>query len=398
MKEITRRRFCKGVASAAKATVLGGASTFLAQNALATASSPIGTVGRSRAKAAVAETNRFNCGGVSLFCGDSLDCYELWDAPDVIISDGAYGILGFEGDTIDHTGIPEWYRAHIEAWSAVAKPSTTLWFWNSEIGWAAAHPILEANGWRYQNCNIWDKGLAHIAGNVNTAKIRRFPVVSEVCVQYVREVTVNGDMLKVWLKREWQRSGLPLRCANEACGVVDAAVRKYLDQGHLWYFPPAEMFERMQRFANERGKVDGRPYFSLDGKRPLTGDEWGKMRAKFYCPHGRTNVWSRPPVSGAERVKNEKGKALHLNQKPLDLMEMIIKASSDEKDVVWEPFGGLFTAALAAQRLGRRAFGGEINPYYFNASLARFKNDSRVGGTFGTINFLNEEEIQRMAL
>ena len=80
--------------------------------------------------------------------------------------------------------------------------------------------------------------MAHIAGNVNTSKIRRFPVVSEVCVQYVRDVSVNGDALKVWLKKEWQRTGLPLRCANE---VMKAIVDRFgedvktaiLDEGHF---------------------------------------------------------------------------------------------------------------------------------------------------------------------
>ena len=393
-KEITRKQFCGGVAVGMVAGI-GGIQSLLGDDNLGIDRSPIGTVGRGRARSVQAKVDRFASSGVSLFCGDSLSLYPQWEAPDVIVSDGAYGILGFEGDTIDHTGIPEWYRAHIEAWSTAAKPSTTLWFWNSEIGWAAAHPVLEANGWRYQNCNFWDKGLAHIAGNVNTAKIRRFPVVSEVCVQYVRDVTVNGDALKVWLKKEWQRSGLPLRCANEACGVVDAAVRKYLDQGHLWYFPPPEMFEKLQQYANRHGVESGRPYFSLDGNKPLSGDEWGRMRSKFYCPHGRTNVWSRPPVSGSERIKNEKGKALHLNQKPLDLMEMIIKASSDAGDVVWEPFGGLFTASLAAQRLNRRAFGGEINPYYFNAALSRFEN---VGASSVSEAESAGEEAARMAL
>jgi site-specific DNA-methyltransferase (adenine-specific) len=357
-----------------------------------TTTSPIGTVGRNRAREATPITYRLVGEKLALYCGDSLDCYQYWPAPDVIVSDGAYGILGFEGDTIDHTGVPEWYRTHIEAWSAVAKPSTTLWFWNSEIGWAAAHPVLEANGWRYQNCNIWDKGLAHIAGNVNTTKIRRFPVVSEVCVQYVRDVSINGDPLKVWLKKEWQRTGLPLRCANEACGVVDAAVRKYLDQGHLWYFPPPEMFEKLQEFANEHGKPEGRPYFSLDGKTLLSGKEWGRMRSKFYCPHGRTNVWSRPPVNGHERIKNEQGKALHLNQKPLDLMTMIIKASSEEGDVVWEPFGGLFTACRAALDIGRKAFGCEINPYYFNAALHRFQTESSFAPN-ATIGLTGERSI-----
>ena len=118
------------------------------------------------------------------------------------------------------------------------------WFWNSEIGWAAAHPVLEKYGWRYVNANIWNKGKGHIAGNVNTSRIRRFPVVSEVCVQYVLEARIDGLALREWLLREWKRTKLPVRKANEACGVADAAVRKYLDQGHLWYYPPPEMFVR----------------------------------------------------------------------------------------------------------------------------------------------------------
>lgn len=52
-------------------------------------------------------------------------------------------------------------------WSKKAKPSTSLWFWNTEIGWATMHPYLEATGWEFVQLAIWNKGLAHIAGNVN---------------------------------------------------------------------------------------------------------------------------------------------------------------------------------------------------------------------------------------
>lgn len=347
---------------------------------------PISTVGRNRSQDVVDKEDcaPYIADNVSLFCGDSLQYYGLWDSPTVIVSDGGYGVLGFEGDTSDHLGLPAWYEPHIKIWSAMAQPNTTLWFWNSEIGWAAVHPVLEANGWRYQNCNIWNKGKAHIAGNVNTAKIRRFPVVSEVCVQYVRDVTIQDQPLKVWLKNEWRRAGLPLYKANEACGVKDAAVRKYLDQGYLWYFPPAEMFQRMQEYANLHGNPSGKPYFSLDGKTPLSGVEWQNFRAKFHCPHGFTNIWDRPPVNGGERLKNSKGKALHLNQKPLDIMEMIIQASSDENDVVWEPFGGLFSASLAAINIGRKAFSCEINPYYFKAGISRFSSTLQKESDFTT--------------
>jgi site-specific DNA-methyltransferase (adenine-specific) len=320
--------------------------------------------------------------GVTLCHGDSLEYYSQWEPPAVIVSDGGYGILGFDGDTSDHLALPEWYEPHVAAWSRCVKDTATLWFWNSEIGWAAVHPVLERHGWRYVNCNIWNKGMAHIAGNINTAKIRRFPVVTEVCVQYVKEVRIEGKLLKVWLLDEWKRSGLTARKANEACGVKDAATRKWLDQGHLWYFTPPEAFEALSTYANTHGRPEGRPYFSRDGRRPMTAQEWAGLRAKFHCPHGFTNVWARNPVSGKERLKAPEGRATHLNQKPLDLIEMIIAAASDEGDVVWEPFGGLFTACLASHRLKRRAFGCEIDPTYYILGVERFTMETATGRLF----------------
>ena len=47
---------------------------------------------------------------ISVKLGDSLDFYSRWDRPTVIVSDGGYGVLGFEGDTSDHSGLPEWYK------------------------------------------------------------------------------------------------------------------------------------------------------------------------------------------------------------------------------------------------------------------------------------------------
>jgi hypothetical protein len=336
---------------------------------------PTSTVGRRRPLTAsrVSGETEWRDEAVSLQKGDSAMLCTEWPTPTVIVSDGGYGVLGFEGDTSDHLGLPEWYEPHIAAWSAASTPCTTLWFWNSEIGWAAVHPVLERYGWRYVNANVWNKGKGHIAGNVNTQRIRRFPVVTELCVQYIFEARVGGSTLREWLLSEWKRTGLPVKTANEACGVRDAAVRKYFDQGHLWYFPPPDKFAMLATFANEHGDPQGRPYYSRDGTRPMTGDEWSEYRSKFNCPHGVTNVWDRSTLRGDERIKVMNGKAVHLNQKPLDLMSRIVEAASDVGDVVWEPFGGLFTASLAAGRLGRRAFGGEIDETYFAHGMERIK-------------------------
>jgi len=337
------------------------------------------TVGRGKAiiRNETPDENHWASHGLDVSFGNSLDCYSKWETPTCIVSDGAYGVLGFEGDTSDHLGIPAWYEPHVASWSKHSTAQTTLWFWNSEIGWAAVHPILEKYGWKYVNANIWNKGKGHVAGNVNTAKIRRFPVVTEICVQYVFEAKIQGRTLQEWLISEWKRTGLPMRKANEACGVKDAAVRKYLDSGHLWYYPPSEMFEKLQIYANEYGNPAGKPYFSIDGKKPASRYEWDKMRSKFYCPYGHTNVWDRPALRGGERIVIPGGQAVHLNQKPLDLMQKIIGASSEENDVVWEPFGGLFSASIAAHSIGRRAFSAEIDQTYYHFGLERIKEAVR---------------------
>ena len=144
------------------------------------------TVNRGKAISLVGEpdTKYLRDELIDVRLGDSLSFYHDWATPTVIVSDGGYGVLGFEGDTSDHIDLPDWYEPHVREWARYATPETTLWFWNSEIGWAAVHPVLEKYGWRYVNANVWNKGKAHIAGNVNTAKIRRFPVVTELCVQY----------------------------------------------------------------------------------------------------------------------------------------------------------------------------------------------------------------------
>ena len=312
-----------------------------------------------------------------IYNADVYELYDSWDSPVVIICDGPYGISGFAGDPPVPDALPKWYEPHIKAWSRKATPLTTLWFWGTEVGWASVHPVLVEYGWQYVNCHIWNKGIGHIAGNSNTQTLRKLPVVTEVCVQYAKEARFNvGDRhlsMKEWLRYEWERTGLPLYRANEACGVKNAATRKYLTKDHLWYYPPPEAFERMVIYAHKHGDPEGLPYFSIDGQTPLTVVQWKNMRSKFTCEAGITNVWSEPPVRGSERLKKQH-KCVHLNQKPLKLFELIIRVSSDEGDVVWEPFGGLCTGAIAAHKLGRRSLSAEIDPGFYQLAAQRLES------------------------
>lgn len=308
---------------------------------------------------------------------DSLDLYKTWEKPTVIISDGPYGVNGFPGDLNSHVGLAEWYEPHIKQWSEFSTPLTSLWFWNTEIGWATVHPILEKYGWTYVSCCIWDKGMSHVAGNTNTKTIRHLPIVSEVCVQYVRKpyFKVNDIQMtmKEWLRHEWSRTGLPFSKTNDACGVKDAATRKYFTKCHLWYMPPADAFEKIVEYANSNGAESGKPYFSIDGMKSISKSEWEMLRAKFYCPIGVTNVWNEPQLRGKERLKNNQ-KAIHLNQKPLSLIKRIIEMTSDVGDVIWDPFAGLGTVAVASIALERKCYCSEINTDVYNIAKKRVED------------------------
>ena len=301
---------------------------------------------------------------------NSLDCYSKWPSPTVIFVDGPYGINGFPGDPKDTKMLPEVYAPHVAAWSKYALPNTTLWFWGTELGWARMHELIEISGWNYEQTFVWNKGIGHIAGNVNSKTIRQAPVVTEICIRYTKRVymkTHEGDMASIqsWLRTEWKRTGLPLYKTNEACEVKNAATRKYFTSDDVWYFPPANAMKKISDYANDYGNPNGKPYFTINGQE-MTETLWDSMRAKWNHIHGYTNVWNQPSLHGKERLKEaNSNKTIHYNQKPISIIDYIIQTSSDEHDVIWDPFAGLATTALCCRKLGRSCYSAEMSESTF---------------------------------
>ena len=67
-----------------------------------------------------------------------------------------------------------------------------------------------------------------------------------------------------------------------------------------------------------------------------------------------TDVWKIPAVG-----KWEKTCGKHPTQKPLRLLYRIIMASTDQGDIVLDPFAGSSTTGIAANLLGRKFIGFE---------------------------------------
>ena len=114
---------------------------------------------------------------------------------------------------------------------------------------------------------------------------------------------------------------------------------KLHDEGRIWYPDNPNQRPRLKRYLNEMP---------------------GKLA---------DNVWTDiSPINS--QAKERIG---YPTQKPLALLERIIKASSNEGDMVLDPFCGCATACVAADRLGRKWVGIDISPKAVELVNMRFQ-------------------------
>ena len=121
--------------------------------------------------------------------------------------------------------------------------------------------------------------------------------------------------------------------------------------------------ERMQKAYDDGIVVQLKPgavpqykYYLEDSKGRTATDDWDDI----------------VQTAGRERVG-------YPTQKPLALLERIIKASSNEGDVVLDPFCGCATACVAAQSLNRRWVGIDLSEMAYTLVRQRLLKDVGVG-------------------
>ena len=72
--------------------------------------------------------------------------------------------------------------------------------------------------------------------------------------------------------------------------------------------------------------------------------------------------------------QSEKANGKHPNQKPLKLMEDIIRILTKENDVVLDPFCGSGSTGVACKNINRDFIGMELSPEYIKIAEARINN------------------------
>ncbi|MGL4595609.1 MAG: DNA methyltransferase [Thermoguttaceae bacterium] len=98
--------------------------------------------------------------------------------------------------------------------------------------------------------------------------------------------------------------------------------------------------------------------------------DWNKGRGteKLALP---TDVWYIPTINGMSKERTG-----YPTQKPLALLRKIVAASSNEGDIVLDPFCGCATTCVAAQQLERKWIGIDIEKQAVNVLIDRLSDDA----------------------
>ncbi|MEE2917257.1 site-specific DNA-methyltransferase [Sphingomonas ginsenosidimutans] len=141
----------------------------------------------------------------------------------------------------------------------------------------------------------------------------------------------------------------------------DADGRRWMDDnltakglsggGYTYEYKGVTSLWRMPRETMERLDAEGRLHFTRGG---------GGIRLKRYLDEAKGTavqaLWTDIPALNSQAQE----RLGYPTQKPVALLERIIAASSNEGDVVLDPFCGCGTAVHAAQKLGRQWIGIDV--------------------------------------
>lgn len=87
----------------------------------------------------------------------------------------------------------------------------------------------------------------------------------------------------------------------------------------------------------------------------------------------RSNVWNYPGINSFKKSEEGDLSKIHPTVKNTSMIGDAIMDITNRGDIVLDPFLGSGTAIIAAERVGRRCFGIELDPLYVDAAVRRWQ-------------------------
>ena len=219
----------------------------------------------------------------------------------------------------------DWSLKWIDETSKVLRKGGTFYLFGYFRTLALLVPHLEKYGLELRQQIILDKGMRSVSGRA-TKNYKIFPNVTESVLMIVKD---SKPFVKEILKKRQKELGLSSKEINERLGVKSNGGGMwsiYTGENVCEQVPTLELWNKLQNV--------------LEFEYP-----YEKLAQTFNPQMGFTDVWRDIDFYSEERF--------HKTQKPIKLIKRLIDASSNEGDLVLDPFAGSGSTAIAAEMTGR---------------------------------------------
>ena len=221
-------------------------------------------------------------------------------------------------------------------------------------------------------CKLWLKEMVRITKPTGSIFVHNIPRWLTYFASYLNEIAY----FRHWIA--WNAMGAPLG--------------KTLLPNHygiLWYTKQPKGFK----------------FYDIRGMHPrcrkckIILQDYGGKKNQMH-PYGPliSDVWT-----DIHRIRHKKRRDEHPCQLPIPLLERLILMTTDEGDIVLDPFVGTGTTAIAAKRLGREYIAIDIDPKYVEMTKKKLEsteptkiNDCYVSIYLGKIVTVRDKDWEKI--
>jgi len=163
---------------------------------------------------------------------------------------------------------------------------------------------------------------------------------------------------------------------------IDSAVQLLNKNGSMIIFNDWKNLGNIARYAETLG-MEIKDLFRWEKDNPIPRNRdrryitdfemavWLTKKKGKWTFNRHSDTYERPlfkaPLVGG------KEKTIHPTQKPISLMEHLLKIHSNEGDIILDPFMGSGSTGVACQNLDRNFIGIELDETYFNVAKERIE-------------------------
>lgn len=262
----------------------------------------------------------------------------------------------------------------------VLKPNGSFYFFHNDfLQLVKLQTYIENNtSFIFKNLLVWNKRFdgasnkGFLDGFCEVNELRNYQKMVEYCLFYTFQDetglnVINNNLelykpIRDYFKNERLKTNLSYKELNELMGVASngggMASNILTSYKKGWTFPTKEKYELLQKTG-----ICQKNYDELRQEYETLRQEYEKERYVF------NNQKTHHSVMNYEIAKKQG----HMTPKPVDLLEYLIKTSSNENNVVLDCFMGSGSTGVACMNTNRKFIGIEINEKYFDIAKKRIE-------------------------